>query len=69
MELKPLRSTDKKYMKITFYLSEELYSNYRDLQKRAKSLGFKLDLTNDFSAWFTKQIEEADMSIKKIENK
>ena len=69
MELKPLRSADKKYMKITFYLSEELYANYRELQKRAKALGYKLDLTNDFSGWFTKQIEDADASIKKIENK
>ncbi|KAA3614955.1 MAG: hypothetical protein D8M58_10910 [Calditrichaeota bacterium] len=67
MELKPLRSADKKYMKITFYLSEELYSNYRDLQKRAKTLGYKLDLTSDFSVWFNKQIEEAEASIKKIE--
>jgi len=69
MELKPLRSADKKYMKITFYLSEELYSNYRDLQRRAKVMGYKLDLTNDFSIWFAKQIEEAEMSIKKVEKK
>ena len=69
MELKPIKSADKKYMKITFYLSEELYSNYRNLQSRAKSLGYKLDLTNDFSIWFAKQIEEADTSIKKIEKK
>ena len=66
MELKPLRSADKKYMKITFYLSEELYSNYRRLQGRAKSLGYKLDLTSDFSVWFAKQIDEADESIKKL---
>ena len=69
MELKPLRSADKKYMKITFYLSEELYSNYRKLQGRAKTLGYKLDLTSDFSVWFAKQIEDADLSIKKIEKK
>ncbi len=69
MELKPLRSADKKYMKITFYLSEELYANYRDLQRRAKSLGYKLDLTRDFSIWFAQQIEEADNSLKKIEKR
>ncbi len=69
MELKPLRSADKKYMKITFYLSGELYSNYRDLQRRAKSLGYKLDLTGDFSTWFSKQIQEADLSLKKIKTK
>lgn len=69
MELKPLKSADKKYMKITFYLSEELYSNYRKLQGRAKSLGYKLDLTTDFSAWFAQQIEDADVSLKKIEKK
>ena len=43
MELKPLRSADKKAMKITFYLSEELYSRYKDLQKKAKSRGYRLD--------------------------
>ncbi len=69
MELKPLKSADKKYMKITFYLSQELYTSYRDLQSRAKSLGYKLDLTNDFSKWFADQIAEADLSIKKIEAK
>ncbi len=69
MELKPLKSADKKYMKITFYLSEELYSNYRELQRRAKTLGYKLDLTGDFSTWFASQIEDADTSIKKLEKK
>jgi len=49
MELKPLRSADKRNMKITFYLSDELYTEYKNLQKQAKDLGFRVDLTNDFS--------------------
>ena len=69
MELKPIKSADKKDMKITFYLSEELHANYRNLQGKAKALGYKLDLTNDFSKWFAEQIAEADLSIKKIEKK
>ena len=69
MELKPIRSIDKKNMKVTFYLAEELYSNYKDLQKRAKSLGYKLDLSRDFSNWFARQLDQANSSIQKIEQK
>lgn len=69
MELKPLRSLDKKNMKVTFYLSEELYSNYRNLQKRAKTVGYKLDLAKDFSVWFAKQLDDANLSLRKIEKK
>jgi hypothetical protein len=69
MELKPIRSVDKKNMKITFYLSEELYSNYKNLQKRAKTLGYRLDLSKDFSVWFTKQLDEAHLSLQKIEKR
>ena len=43
MELKPIRSIDRKNMKITFYLSKELYSSYKDLQKKARSKGYKID--------------------------
>jgi len=67
MELKPIRSIDKKNMKITFYLSEELYSSYKKLQKRAKTLGYRLDLSKDFSVWFARQINEAELSLQKIE--
>lgn len=66
MELKPIRSTDKKNMKITFYLSEELYSKYKHLQKMAKNHGYKLDLTNDFARWFEKQLGEAERAISKF---
>ncbi len=69
MELKPIRSLDKKNMKVTFYLSEELYSNYRDLQKRAKVVGYKLDLSKDFSVWFAQELKEANLSLQKIEKK
>jgi len=69
MELKPISSADKKNMKITFYLSEELYSSYKDLQKRAKKQGFKMDLTSDFSVWFSGQLEDAEFSLQKIEKK
>ena len=69
MELKPIRSLDKKNMKITFYLSEELYSHYRELQKQAKSLGYKLDLAKDFSGWFAKQLADADTSLQKLKKK
>jgi len=69
MQLKPIRSEDKKNMKITFYLSEQLYSNYKDLQKRAKSKGYRLDMSGDFSHWFARQIEQAEKAIQKIENK
>ncbi len=64
MELRPLKSINKKNMKITFYLSEELYKNYKSLQKQAKSRGYRLDLTSDFSQWFSRQLEEAEESIK-----
>jgi hypothetical protein len=67
MELRPIRSLDKKNMKVTFYLSEELYSSYKNLQKRAKSLGYWLDLSKDFSNWFSQQLNEADLSLQKIE--
>jgi hypothetical protein len=67
MELKPIRSIDKKNMKITFYLSEELYSTYKELQKRARGKGYKLDLSSDFSHWFANQLADADLSLKKIE--
>jgi len=69
MELKPIRSLDKKNMKVTFYLSAELYSNYKNLQKRAKTSGFKLDLSKDFSIWFSQQLDEANLSLQKIEKK
>ena len=69
MELKPIRSLDKKNMKITFYLSEELYSNYRNLQKGAKIVGYKLDLSKDFSVWFAQQLDDANLSLQKIEKK
>jgi hypothetical protein len=69
MELKPIRSIDKKNMKITFYLSEELYSTYKNLQKRAKVKGYKLDLSSDFSIWFSNQLEEANQSLQKVEKK
>lgn len=64
MELRPIKSTDKKNMKITFYLSEELYQKYKTLQKQAKTRGYRLDLTSDFSTWFSKELEEAEQSIK-----
>ena len=66
MELKPLRSADKKAMKITFYLSEELYSRYKDLQKKAKSRGYRLGLTGDFSGWFTRQLAEAETKLNNM---
>ena len=69
MELKPIRSLDKKNMKVTFYLSEELYSNYKNLQKRAKTLGYKLDLSKDFSVWFARQLDQADLSLQKVKKK
>ncbi len=69
MELTPIRSLDKKNMKITFYLSEELYSNYRNLQKRTKTVGYKLDLSKDFSVWFAQQLDDANLSLQKIEKK
>jgi hypothetical protein len=64
MELKPLRSADKRNMKVTFYLSDELYSAYKSLQKQAKEIGFRVDLTNDFSTWFSTQLEEAKTALE-----
>ena len=69
MELKQIRSLYNKKMKITFYLSEELYSNYRNLQKRTKTVGYKLDLSKDFSVWFVQQLDDANLSLQKIEKK
>ena len=69
MELRPIRSVDRKNMKITFYLPEELYSNYKSLQKRARSLGYKLDLAKDFSVWFAGQLEAAENSLQNIGKK
>ena len=69
MELKPLRSLDKKNMKVTFYLSEELYSKYKSLQKKAKTLGYRLEFSNDFSSWFAIQLQEADLSLQKIKKR
>jgi hypothetical protein len=67
IELKPIRSLDKKNMKVTFYLSADLYTDYKNLQKRAKSLGYKLDLSKDFSTWFARQLQDADVSLQKLE--
>jgi hypothetical protein len=66
MELKPLRSIDRKNMKITFYLSEELYSLYKDIQKKARSKGYKIDFNTDFSNWFSKQLNEAHTAIDNL---
>lgn len=68
MELKPIRSADKKNMKITFYLSEVLYSDYKETQKKAKNLGYRIDLTNDFSTWFSTQLEQTKNALKKLES-
>jgi hypothetical protein len=63
MELKPLRSADKCNMKITFYLSDELYTEYKSLHKKAKDFGFRVDLTIDFSTWFSRQLEQAKTAL------
>jgi hypothetical protein len=69
MELKPIRSVDRKNMKITFYLSEELYSQYKDIQKKAKSKGYRIDFNADFSAWFSKQLDHANTAVENLPNK
>jgi hypothetical protein len=69
MELKPIRSIDRKNMKITFYLSEELYSSYKEIQKKAKSKGYKIDFNADFTNWFSRQLSEAQMAIEKLTNR
>ena len=69
MELKPIRSVDRKNMKITFYLSEELYSQYKDIQKKAKSKGYRIDFNADFSVWFSKQLDHANTAVENLPNK
>jgi hypothetical protein len=69
MELKPIRSIDRKNMKITFYLSEELYSSYKEIQKKAKLKGYKIDFNADFSNWFSEQLNHAQKAIEKLLNK
>lgn len=69
MEIRPIRSADKKNMKVTFYLSETLYSQYKNLQKRAKSLGYKVDFSNDFTSWFSGQLQEAENALTNIKKK
>jgi len=69
MELKPIRSIDKRNMKITFYLSEGLYTEYKAIQKKAKAMGYKVDLSADFSSWFAKQLENAKISISNLGKK
>jgi hypothetical protein len=66
MELKPIRSIDKKNMKVTFYLSEILYSQYKGIQKKAKELGYKVDFSNDFSSWFAEQLEQAKSALENV---
>jgi hypothetical protein len=63
MELKPIRSIDRKNMKVTFYLSEELYSSYKELQKKSKIKGYKVDFNADFSGWFSAQLKDAEKAI------
>ena len=69
MEIKPIRSIDKKNMKVTFYLSETLYSQYKNIQKRAKALGYKVDFSNDFTTWFAGQLQEAERALTNIKKK
>jgi hypothetical protein len=66
MELKPIRSIDRKNMKITFYLSEELYSLYKDIQKKARLKGYKVDFNADFTNWLSKQLNEAQAAIDNL---
>lgn len=66
MELKPIRSIDRKNMKVTFYLSEELYSSYKDIQKNARSKGYKIDLNTDFSNWFSNQLKDAQKAVENL---
>jgi hypothetical protein len=66
MELKPIRSIDRKNMKITFYLSEELYSLYKELQKKSRIKGYKVDFNADFSGWFSTQLKEAQRAIDNL---
>ena len=66
MELKPIRSIDRKNMKITFYLSEELYSSYKELQKKARVKGYKVDFNADFSGWFSTQLNDAQRAIDNL---
>ena len=66
MELKPIRSVDRKNMKVTFYLSEELYSSYKAIQKKARSKGYKIDFNADFSNWFSSQLIEAGKAIENL---
>ena len=68
MELKPIRSVDRKNMKITFYLSEELYSQYKDIQKKAKTKGYRIDFNADFSGWFSKQLDHASTAVENLPN-
>jgi hypothetical protein len=69
MELKPLRSIDRKNMKVTFYLSEVLYSEYKNIQKIARESGYKVDFNHDFTTWFTQQLEDAKNAIGNIKKK
>jgi len=66
VELKPVRSIDRKNMKVTFYLSEELYSSYKDIQKKARSKGYKVDFNAAFSGWFYDQLQDAQKSIENL---
>ena len=66
MELKPIRSVDRKNMKVTFYLSEELYSSYKELQKKARLKGYKVDFNADFSGWFSSQLKETQRAIENL---
>ncbi len=69
MELKPIRSIDRKNMKVTFYLSEELYSSYKEIQKKARSKGYKVDFNADFISWFSDQLKEAQIAVENLKNK
>ena len=69
MELKPIRSIDRKNMKVTFYLSKELYSSYKDIQKKARFRGFKVDFNADFTNWFSDQLKEAQVAVENLKNK
>ena len=66
MELKPIRSVDRKNMKVTFYLSEELYSLYKELQKKARLKGYKVDFNADFSGWFSAQLKDTQRALENL---
>jgi hypothetical protein len=56
-------------MKVTFYLSETLYGQYKNIQKKAKALGYKVDFSNDFTTWFAGQLQEAESALTNIKKK